>query len=312
MSKRFRAFIFASIAVLFIGIIYLFFNEKEVKQEEEKVQVTDSMTFVEGMNYAMPVSIPDSVSFAGEVAPVDIFYVREQLDRELTVNTYWHSSTLLSLKRSARWFPVIEPILHKNGIPDDFKYLALIESGLANVVSPAGAAGFWQFLDGTGRECGLIVNKEVDERYHVAKATEAACIYLKKSYLKYNDWTLVAASYNAGMGKISDAVLKQQAGNYYNLYLNEETSRYIFRILALKCICENPHKYGFKMQQGDLYQPIKTEPVQISSSIPDLVAFAKENKTTFRMLKELNPWLRSDKLTVPAGSSFEVLLPVED
>lgn len=312
MSKRFRAFIIASIAILCIGIIYLFFNEKEIEKEEKKVQVTDSMTFVEGMNYAMPVTLPDSASFAGEFVPMNIFYVREQLDRELTVNTYWHSSTLLSLKRSARWFPVIEPILQKNGIPEDFKYLALIESGLANVVSPAGAAGFWQFLDDTGRDCGLIVNKEVDERYHVAKATEAACIYLKKAYQKYNDWTLVAASYNAGMGKISDAVLKQQAGNYYNLYLNEETARYIFRILALKYICENPRKYGFKLQQGDFYPPLKNKPVIVNSSIPDLVTFAKENKTTYRMIKELNPWLRSDKLTVPAGGSFEVLLPVED
>jgi hypothetical protein len=311
MSKRFRALLFASIALLFVGIIYLFFNTRDKKAEIEEEPVTDSMTFVKGMNYAMPVPVPDSANFAGEPVPLDIFYVKEQLERDLTVNTYWHSSTLLSLKRAARWFPVIEPILEKNGIPDDFKYLALIESGLMNVVSPSGAAGYWQFLDKTGKEYGLEVNKEIDERYHVAKATEAACAYLKKSYLKFRNWTLVAASYNAGQGRIEETIEDQMEKNFYNMYLNDETSRYMFRILAMKYICLDPVKYGFKLEKGDYYDPLRVKTVKVTSSISSLPAFAKEHKTSYRMLKELNPWLRSDKLTVRGNDSFEIYLPAE-
>lgn len=311
MSKKLKFLVFSSIGMLFAGMAYLFFTGMTSKAEENNKPGRNVMIFEEGINYATPVVLPESAFFAGEEVPTKIFYVREQFDREMTVNTYWHSSTLLSMKRSARWFPVIEPILAKNGIPDDFKYLALAESGLANVVSPAGAAGFWQFLEGTGRECGLIVNKEVDERYHLVKATEAACVYLKEAYQKLGNWTLVAASYNAGQGRISEAVSKQQVSSYYDLFLGEETSRYIFRILAIKYIWEDPVKYGFKLQSHDLYKPLKTKPVNISTSIPDLVAFAKENKTTFRMLKELNPWLRADKLIIPHGGSFEILLPEE-
>jgi membrane-bound lytic murein transglycosylase D len=309
MSKRLSVLIFASIALLFVGIIYLFFNTREEKARVEEEPITDSMTFVRGMNFAMPVPIPDSVNFAGEPVPVNIFYVKEQLDRELTVNTYWHSSTLLSLKRAARWLPVIGPVLAKNGIPDDFKYLCLAESGLMNVVSPSGAAGFWQFLDKTGREYGLVINKEVDERYHVAKATEAACAYLKKSYLKFGNWTLVAASYNAGQGRIDETIDRQQERDYYNMFLSDETSRYIFRILALKYICQDPLKYGFKLEKGDYYDPLSLKTSKVTSTISSLPAFAKEHKISYRMLKELNPWLRSDKLTVRGSEAFEIALP---
>lgn len=291
-------------------MIYLFVNEQKIKKEEERIPVTDSMTFVEGMNYAMPVPIPDSVSFAGESVPMDIFYVREQLDRELTVNTYWHSATILSLKRAARWFPVIEPILAKNGIPADFKYLALIESGLMNVISPAGATGVWQFLEKTGKEYGLVINKEVDERYDVTKSTEAACAYLNKSFIKFGNWTLVASSYNAGQGRIDETIYKQQVRSYYQMFLPDETSRYIFRILALKCIFENPIRYGFKVAPGDLYPVINTKTMKVMQSIDDLPTFAREHKTTYRMLKELNPWLRSDKLTVRHGEEFSIALPI--
>jgi membrane-bound lytic murein transglycosylase D len=308
MSRRLVIILTASITLLFIGMIYLFLNQTEIKKEEEKVQVTESMVFVEGMNYAMPVPIPDSAKFAGEPVPLDIYYVREQFDRELTVNTYWHSATILSLKRAARWFPVIEPILAKNGIPDDFKYLALVESGLMNVISPAGATGFWQFLDKTGKEYGLTINKEVDERYHVVKSTEAACAYLNKSYLKFGNWTLVASSYNAGQGRIDETIDKQQVRSYYHMFLPEETSRYIFRILAIKCIFENQITYGFKLAPGDLYPPLDVKTLKVKESINDLPAFAREHKTTYRMLKELNPWLRSDKLTV-RGEEFEIALP---
>jgi len=269
------------------------------------------MTFLQGMNYAMPVSIPDSINFAGEPVPMKIFYVREQLDRELTVNTYWHSATLLSLKRAARWFPVIEPILQKNGVPVDFKYLAVIESGLMNVVSPSGAAGYWQFLEKTGKEYGLTINRDVDERYHLVKATEAACAYLKKSYQKFDNWTLVAASYNAGQARIDDIIEDQLEKNYYDMYLNDETSRYVFRILALKYICENPVKYGFKLEKGDYYDPLQVKTFKVTSSINSLPAFAKQHKISYRMLKELNPWLRSDNLTVRGSDSYEITLPAE-
>jgi membrane-bound lytic murein transglycosylase D len=311
MPKRLLALIFASIALLFVGLIYLFFNTREEKEEVKAEPITEEMTFVEGMNYAMPVPIPDSANFAGEPVPLNLFYVREQLDRELTVNTYWHSATLLSLKRAARWFPVIEPILKKNGIPDDFKYVAMIESGLQNVISPSGATGFWQFLEKTGKEYGLEINREVDERYHVAKATEAACAYLKKSYGRFNNWTLVAASYNAGPGKIDDTSEKQLAGNYYDMLLSDETSRYIFRILALKYICEDQIKYGFKLEKGDLYDTLNVRYLKINSSISNLAIFARDQKISYRMLKELNPWLRSDKLTVRNGEAFEITLPIE-
>ena len=310
MPRRLAAMLSASVALIMVGMIYLFFSYRETKKEIKKEPVTETMVFVEGMNYAMPVPIPDSANFAGEPVPLDIFYVREQFDRELTVNTYWHSATILSIKRAARWFPVIEPILAKNGIPADFKYLALIESGLLNVVSPSGATGFWQFLEKTGKEYGLIINKEIDERYHVEKATEAACAYLNKSYIKFGNWTLVASSYNAGQGRIDETIEKQLVRNYYDMFLPEETTRYIFRILAMKCIYENPVKYGFKLATGDLYDPINVKTIKITESIRDLPAFAREHKTTYRMLKELNPWLRSDKLTVRRGEEYTISFPI--
>jgi hypothetical protein len=199
--------------------------------------------------YGIP--MPDSVSFAGEPAPTDIFYVREYFDREITVNTYWHSATILLLKRANRWFPVIEPILKKEGMPDDFKYLALIESGLENVTSPAGAIGFWQFLKTTAREKGLEVNDFVDERYHVEKSTKAACRYLKDAHKKFGNWTLVAASYNTGVARISEELKKQKADNYYDLMLSIETTRYVFRILAIKTIFLEQEKYGFYLKNED-------------------------------------------------------------
>jgi hypothetical protein len=309
MPKRLIIILLSSIILLFAGLVYLFYSTIQNKREIEKEAVTETMVFVEGMNYAMPVPIPDSAHFAGEPVPTDIFYVREQFDRELTVNTYWHSATLLNLKRSARWFPVIEPILARNNIPDDFKYLALIESGLMNVVSPSGAAGYWQFLEKTGKEYGLVINKEVDERYHVVKATEAACAYLNKAFVKFGNWTLVAASYNAGQSRIEETIGKQQVRSFYHMFLNDETSRYIFRILAMKYICENPVNYGFKLEKGDLFKPHEVKTIKVTTSISDLPAFAREHNTTYRMLKELNPWLRSDKLNVKRGEEYEIALP---
>jgi len=309
MNRRFGAMLAAAVALLTVLVIYLYFKGKEQKEKEEPV--TEVMTFVPGMNYAMPVPLPDTAEFAGEMVPLDIFYVREQFDREMTVNTYWHSATLLILKRTTRWFPVIEPILAKNGIPDDFKYLALIESGLLNVVSPSGAAGYWQFLEKTGKEYGLIVNKEVDERYHLVKATEAACQYLNKSYAKFGNWTLVAASYNAGQNRIEDVIGDQTTRNFYEMYLNDETSRYIYRILAMKYICKKPLYFGFNLEPGDYYDPLETTPIVVTETVSDLPLFARQHNTSYRMLKELNPWLRSDKLTVRRGEEFVISLPLD-
>ncbi len=253
--------------------------------------------------------VPNSISFAGEEAPINLIYNKEKLDREFLINTYWHTSTILLLKRSNRWFPVIEPILKENNIPDDFKYLALIESGLMNVKSPAGASGYWQFLEKTGREYGLEVNKDIDERYNVEKATRAACAYLKDSYEEFQNWSLVAAAYNAGKKRIFESLKDQKVDNYYDLYLNDETSRYVFRILAIKTIYENPVKYGFYLREADLYQPIPTKDIEVRQTVPDLVGFAIEHGITYRVLKIFNPWLRSDKLPDESKRLYCVKIP---
>lgn len=260
-------------------------------------------------NKAHALILPETLYFAKEPVPIDMYYVREGLDRELLVNTYWHSNTILLLKRAARYFPVIEPILKKNNIPDDFKYVALIESGLLNVISPSNAAGFWQFLDNTAKQYGLEVTEEVDERYHLEKSTEAAVKYFQSSYDKYKNWTLSAASYNAGAGRITREIARQKMNDFYSLYLNQETTRYLFRILAMKLIYEDPTAYGFYIRKRDLYPPIPTNSIEITSSIPDLVNFAAENKANYRILKEFNPWLRSDKLTLTAGKKYLITLP---
>jgi len=262
-------------------------------------------------NYApiTSVTLPEKLDFAGEQVPLDIFYVREHLDRELTINTYWHSSTILWLKRAERWFPLIEPILKEEGVPDDFKYLALIESGFMQVVSPSGATGFWQFLRGTAKDYGLEVSRYVDERYHVEKSTYAACRYIKAAYEKYNDWTLVAASFNAGKRRVSESIEEQKGKTYYDLHLNSETARYVYRILAAKEIFMNPEKYGFFLNKEDLYRPVGIKYIPVTETIDDLAEFAGSQNISYRMLKELNPWLISDKLRVPDGSSYLIAIP---
>jgi membrane-bound lytic murein transglycosylase D len=250
--------------------------------------------------------LPENPSFAGEAVPMHISDVRERFDRELLVNTYWQSQTLLLLKRKERWFGIIEPILKQNQIPDDFKYLALAESGLTNVVSPSGASGFWQFLEGTGKNFGLKINSEVDERYHLEKATVAACSYLKSAYQRFNSWSLVAASYNMGIEGVSRQLEKQQVKSYYDLLLVEETSRYVFRILALKEICENPLDYGFHFRKRDFYKPYHFVITEVDTTIPDLAKFAQIHAINYKELKLLNPWLRSNSLTVKPGEKYEV------
>lgn len=253
--------------------------------------------------------VPEMLDFAGEPVPLDDVEVYERLDKELQINTYFHSSTIRHIKLANRWFPVIEPILKQYGIPDDFKYLAVAESGLQNGISPAGATGFWQFLKSTGQEYGLIINGDVDERYHPIKATEAACRYLNNAHEKFGNWTLVAASYNMGMSGVQRETREQQQDNYYDLLLNSETSRYVFRILALKTILSNPSNYGFCFEEGDLYTTVQTRVVEIDTTIPDLVQFSKQHGTSYKTLKYLNPWLRSDDLTVHPGQQYTIALP---
>lgn len=260
---------------------------------------------------AHSVKIPEKLDFAREDVPLNVFYVKESLDRELLVNTYWHSSSLMLFKRANRWFPIIEPILKKNGIPDDFKYLALIESGLQNVTSPAGAKGYWQFLKHTAREYGLEVNSGIDERYNVEKSTEAACAYLNESYEKYGDWTLVAAAFNAGNRRIGESLEKQKVDNYYDLLLNTETSRYIFRILAIKTIFGDPEIYGFQLKDEDLYPPIPTYTVTVKETIKDLVGFAQDHNISYKTLKYFNPWLLKDYLPNRSKRTYVIKIPVE-
>ncbi len=254
---------------------------------------------------------PEHITFADIPVPLEAFGVREKLDRELLVNTYWHSNTLLMFKRSHRWFPVIEPILAANGVPDDFKYLAVIESGLTNAVSPAGATGFWQFLKSTGQSYGLEVNDEVDERYHVVKSTEAACKYLNDAYAKFGDWALVAASYNMGMGGLNKQLNRQKVERYWDLLLNEETSRYVYRILAIKEILNNGSAYGFVVRPTDLYAPYEVREVTIQEGVSDLADFAIEAGVNYNILKSLNPWLRQSYLNNPKRKTYAVQLPVE-
>ena len=255
--------------------------------------------------------IPIRLDLAGEGVPLEAYGVRDQLDRELIVNTYRHSSTLLYFKRAARWFPIIEPILAEAGLPDDFKYLAIIESGLSQVVSPAGAAGFWQFMKSTAPAYGLKVNGQMDERYHVEKATRAACEYLLEAKQEFGSWALAAASYNMGRAGLKKALGAQGVGEYWELHLNDETARYVFRMLAIKAIFEDPEAYGFFIQPEALYAPHEIQLISVKQSILDLAIFALGQGTHLKALKTLNPWLRSNRLTLAAGDSVVMKLPVQ-
>ena len=254
---------------------------------------------------------PESISFAGEEAPLFSDDIWERYDKEILKNVYWQSNTMLYFKRANKFFPIIEPILSKNNIPNDFKYLALIESGLENVVSPAGASGFWQFMKGTAKDYGMEVNSEVDERYHLEKSTQSACEYLQKSYNKFGSWTMAAAAYNVGMNGLSNRSEKQKSDNYYDLYLPNETSRYVFRILALKEILENPTNYGFIFREKDLYKYPKTILIELSNSNVNLPEYALEIGVNYKILKQYNPWLRSETLVNKSGKTYTIIIPVK-
>lgn len=249
--------------------------------------------------------VPKKMDFAGESVPLDQTEIYERLDREIISNTYYHSNTIVTLKRAHKYFPVIEKILKEEGIPDDFKYLCVIESNLSNVVSPARAAGFWQFIATTGRIYGLEINSEIDERYHLEKATRAACKYLKSAHTKFNSWTMAAASYNMGVAGLESKSIEQRQTNYYDLLLYQETQRYVFRILAIKSIFSNPHRYGFYILDQEKYAMPEYTTVSTSDPVGCIICFADDNKVTYKELKWLNPWIRGKSIRNRSKKTYE-------
>ncbi|MDA9025900.1 lytic transglycosylase domain-containing protein [Flavobacteriaceae bacterium] len=255
------------------------------------------------------IDVPEVLDFSGESMPIHIPDVRERMDRELLVNTYWQSNGLLLFKRAHRYFPIIEPILKTYGIPDDFKYLALIESGLQNVTSPAGAKGIWQIMKPTGKDYGLEINSNIDERNNLELATVVACKYLLKSKAKFGNWTLAAASYNAGVAGVSKKLERQKVSSYYDLLLGQETGRYMFRIVALKEIMTHPKKYGFNFLEKDLYSVIPTYKVKVDTAVSDFVKFAEEYDLNYKQLKIHNPWLRESFLNNNSRKVYTLEIP---
>ncbi len=265
------------------------------------------------VTYGVPeLVIPDTVIFAGERVPLEIPDVRERLDRELHVNTFWHSNTIFLLKRGNRWLPEIRAELEKRGVPTDLMYLSVIESDLQNKISPSHAVGFWQLLKGTAKDFKLEVTNEVDERYYPLKSTTAAAKYLNKAHQKFGTWTNAAASYNIGRRGLQRALNKQGVTSYYDLLLGEETSRYVFRAIAIKMIFENPNKYGFNFSDAHLYHKEKLEEIEITKSISNLREWAFKNNINYKQLKRYNPWLRKNSLTVRSGKSYIFQIPVID
>jgi hypothetical protein len=257
--------------------------------------------------YSLP--MPADLNFAGESVPISDPDIRERFDNELLSNVYFQSNGIKLIKRAHKYFPIIEPILKENNIPDDFKYLAVAESALTQAVSPAGARGFWQLMPATARELGLEVNDNVDERYHIEMATRAACEYLKESKAQFGSWTLAAAAYNAGNAGITRQQERQDSEAYYDLLLNSETARYVFRILALKEILKAPESYGFNVAQDHYYQLVPTVEVKVDFEVEDLAAFAKAQKINYKILKIHNPWLREAKLNNKSRKVYYISIP---
>jgi membrane-bound lytic murein transglycosylase D len=269
-------------------------------------QVPDSV----GTHLFTPVLLPEKLTFAGEEVPMDYYDVRENLDRELLSTVYFHSQTIRYIKTAPRYFSIIEPILKSNGIPEDFKYLCVAESGFdPRAVSPAKAVGLWQLLESAAKENGLEINTEVDERYHIEKSTEAACRILKSDFQKFGSWSLVAASYNGGRAGLDKKITSQKAKSYYDLLFVEETTRYVFRILALKLVMEDPKEYGFGIEKDELYPIIKTETVEIKGPVADLASYAIEKGITYKTLKMFNPWLRETYLKNPTRKTYTLKIP---
>lgn len=277
-----------------------------------QLNTTAFINYGEPSNYKIhALNVPHEVVFAGETMQLEEADLRERMDKELLVNTYWQSNTILMIKRANKFFPQIEKILKEEGVPDDFKYLALIESGLENVTSSAGAKGFWQILRTTGRELGLEVNSNVDERYNVELATRTACAYLKKAKERLGTWTLAAASYNRGMAGIQRLLDKQQVDNYYDLLLGTETKRYIFRILAVKAIVEAPQRYGFFINEAQMYAPLEYKTVKVDTAITNIARFSKQMGVNYKTMKLYNPWLLQNHLNNKSRKLYHIALPTE-
>ncbi len=293
-----------------IGLgIYTFIQLKSIKEKEQDFIKFTELPQGNTIN-AAAIKLPKVMSFAGEPVPLGIADVRERLDREMHINAYWHTNTIFLLKRANRWLPQISKILKEAGIPDDFKYMPAIEGAFKNDISPKAAVGFWQFRKDAAREFGLEVNRQVDERYDPLKSTTAACKYLKKAYNKFGNWTLVAASFNRGRAGIIRAMDKQKIDNYYDLMLNDETSRYVFRILAAKEIIEHPHRYGFEVEESQLYNIEPVKYLKITASIGNWVDWSMDQGINFKLLKRHNPWIQSDHLTVSRGKEYIVAIPL--
>lgn len=281
------------LAVALVGIVLI--NASAIVGETKKEE-TNSIT---------------NLNFCGEKVPMNLNDVQERFDREMVINKNLHASTELVIKRANKMFPVMEPILKKYGVPDDFKYLAVIESKLENAVSPAGARGVWQFMPATAKEYGMEVNDFVDERYHLEKSTEAACKYLLAAKQKFGSWTLAAASYNGGMGGVTRQQERQKITDYYDLLLTEETSRYVFRIIAMKEIMQNPAKYGYDIPQNELYKALNTKKVEVNTSVDNWADWALEQGINYKILKIHNPWLRDISLKNSSGKTYVIEIPIE-
>ncbi|MDA9886816.1 lytic transglycosylase domain-containing protein [Flavobacteriaceae bacterium] len=301
--KQIRFFILFSCSILLISLVLISF---------EQPNQTSIITYGEPSSFKVhALHVPSQVNFAGELMQLDEDDLMERMDKELLVNTYWQSNTLLMMKRANKFFPQIERILKEEEVPDDFKYLALIESGLENLRSPAGAKGFWQILRTTGREYGLEVNSNVDERYNIELSTRMACAYLKKAKERLGSWTLAAASYNRGIAGINRILKKQQADNYYDLLLGTETKRYMFRILAVKEIMQAPERYGFFVEDAQLYSPLEYRTVAVDTAITNIARFSKQMGVNYKTMKIYNPWLLQNHLNNKSRKLYHIALPTE-
>ena len=317
-----KSFLYFLGGLVFACAILIVYDKVHAKDNDEKNQGTileiieNDDKYVEAAEVnsqiAKVIHIPETLTFAGESVPLHYFDIAEALERELSQITYSHHSTLLTIRLSGRYFGIIDSILREQGLHEDFKYLCVAESNLQNLTSPAKAVGFWQFLSETGKQYGLEINDEVDERYCIEKSTIAACSYLKDSYRKYNSWTLSAASYNTGAGNIDKAIENQRTTDYYDMVLHVETTRYLFRILAYKIILNNPEEYGFYIAENEKFKPFKIYEITVNNTIDNIADFAKKYGTNYKMIKILNPWLRKHILSNNSKKSYKIKIPAEN
>ncbi len=299
MNKPLRA---VSLATLILSV-FLLTNAINIQQSTDPKNTSDTYKI-------KALKLPTNLNLAGERVPLEKEDIKERMDRELLVNTYWQSNGLLLIKRANKYFPILEPLLKKYGLPDDFKYLCVAESALIDETSSAGAAGFWHFMKGTGKEYGLEINKNVDERYDIEKSTKVAAEYLKKAYNRFGTWTLAAAAYNAGNARVARSLKTQEVTSYYDALLPDETERYVLRIIALKEVLSNPKKYGFIFDQNDLYKLPKTRTVEVDTVINNIALFAKKFDTNYKELKLHNPWLRENRLNNKSRKSYKIKIPL--